>query len=125
MELILMAFTAVAIITTPSMVFGCGVIIDTLSYGSALLKESLTFMGFTKHQWEITPKCALVRHPKDPLPPCRNSTELFQRSQNIIISLGSRRPFISDTPSALAHPIPWGPPYEGITLVDYFWGTGT
>lgn len=49
------------------MVFGCDAIVDTLPYGPALLKESLAFMGFVEDQWEITPKGALVRHPKDHL----------------------------------------------------------
>ena len=44
-ELIPVAFAAAATIEPSSMVFGCSAMVDTLPYGSALLKESLTFMG--------------------------------------------------------------------------------
>ena len=68
-ELILVAFAAAAIITPLSMVFGCGAIVDTLPYGSVLLKESLAFMVSTDDQRDMAPKDVLVRHPKDFLPP--------------------------------------------------------
>ena len=62
-------------ITPLSMVFGCGAFVDTLSYDSALLEESLAFMGSVEDQWEITPQSALVHHPKDSFLPWRDSTE--------------------------------------------------
>ena len=43
-------------------------IVDTLPYGSALLEESLAFIGNVADPQEMAPKRALVRHPKDPLP---------------------------------------------------------
>ena len=72
-----MAFAAAATIAPLSMVFGCGVIVDTLPYGSPLLQESLAFMGSTDDQQDMAPKGALVRHPKDPFPSWRDSAELF------------------------------------------------
>jgi hypothetical protein len=47
------------------MVFECGVFVDTLPYGSALLEESLAFMGSLRVHLEKAPKDALMRHPKD------------------------------------------------------------
>ena len=44
-EFIPVAFAATTTITPLSMGFGCGPIVDTLPYGSALLEESLAFMG--------------------------------------------------------------------------------
>ena len=64
-----MPFVVVATIAALSMVFGCGAIVDILSYASALLEESLAFMGSVEDQWEMAPKCALVRHLKDALLP--------------------------------------------------------
>ena len=64
-----MAFAAATIIAPLSMVFGCGAFIDTLPYGSALLKESLTSMGSVEDQRAMAPQSTLVRHPNDPLPP--------------------------------------------------------
>ena len=77
MELIPVAFTAAAIITPLSMVFGCGAIVDTLPYGSTLLEESLAFMRSTDNQRDMALKGTLVRHPKDLLPYWRDSAELF------------------------------------------------
>ena len=45
-----MAFAVVATIVPLSMVFECGVIVDTLPYGSTLLKESLAFVGSVEDQ---------------------------------------------------------------------------
>ena len=45
MKLIHVAFSAAATISPLSMVFGCSVVVDTLPHGSALLEESLVFMG--------------------------------------------------------------------------------
>ena len=59
------------------MVFGCGAIVDTLPYVFALLEELLAFMGGVEDQWEMAPKGALVHYSKDPLPPWRDSTDLF------------------------------------------------
>ena len=67
MEIIPVAFAAAATIESLSMVFGCDAIVDTLPFRSALLEESLAFMGSTDDQRDISPKNALVRHPKDPL----------------------------------------------------------
>ena len=41
---------AAATIAALSMVFGCGVFIDTLPYRSALLEKSLAFMGSVEDQ---------------------------------------------------------------------------
>ena len=72
-----MAFAATATIAPLSMVFGCGAIVDTLPYGSTLLEESLAFMGSIDDQRDMAPKNVLVCHSKDPLPPWRDSAELF------------------------------------------------
>ena len=72
----------------------------------------------------MAPKGALVRHLKDPLPPWRDSAELFWRCEDIVHSLTPRTPVISDALSALAHPILWRPPNTGITLVELFGGIG-
>ena len=121
-ELILVAFAAATTIAPLSMIFRCGVIVDTLPYGSALLEEALAFMGSIDNQRDIAPKGALVRHPKDSLPPWRDSAELFCRCENIVLSLSPRSP---DSPSALAPPILWRPPEAEITLVELFGGIGT
>ena len=91
-----------------------------LHYGFALLKQSLAFMGSVENQREMAPKDALVRDFKDRLPPWHNSAKLFQRCDNIVISFDSTIPFIRDIPLALAHPISWHPPDEGMTLVALF-----
>ena len=108
-ELIPVAFVAAATIESLSMVFGCSAMVDILPYGSALLEESLAFMGDVKHPQEMAPKRALMRHPKDPLPPWRDSSGLFQRCEGIVLSLGSTTPFVPDGPSMLACPILWRP----------------
>lgn len=64
-----MAFAVAATIALLSMVFGCGVIIKIMPFGSTLLEETLTLMGSTKDQLEMAPKGALVCHSKDHLPP--------------------------------------------------------
>ena len=64
-----MAFAAAATIEPLSMVFGCNAILDTLPYGSALLEESLAFIGNVEDPQKMAPRHALVRHPKDPLSP--------------------------------------------------------
>ena len=124
-ELIPVAFAAAATIAPLSMVFGCGAMVDTLPYGSALLEELLAFMGSTDDQRDMVPKGALVCHPKDPLPPWRDSAELFRRCEDIVHSLTPRTPVIPDVLSTLAHPILWQPPNAGITLVELFEGIGT
>ena len=45
MKLIYVAFSTAVNITTLSRIFRCSVVVDTLPYGSALLEESLVFMG--------------------------------------------------------------------------------
>ena len=70
-----------------SMVSRCGVIVDTLPYGSVLLEVSLAFMGSRDDEHDMAPKVALVRHPKDPVPPWRYSAELFRRCKDIVLSL--------------------------------------
>ena len=92
MELIPVAFTAAAIITPLSMVFGCGAIVDTLPYGSTLLEESLAIMGSTDDQRDIAPKGVLVRHPKNSLHPWRDSAKLFRKCENIFFSFTPRTP---------------------------------
>ena len=116
-ELIHVAFTTTATITTLSMVFGYDVFDDTLSYDSALLEESLAFMGSIEDQHEMTVEDALVRHPKDLFPHWHDSPVLFQRCEDIILSLASTTPVLPDSPLVLAHPIVWCPPNAGITLV--------
>ena len=98
---------------------------DILPYGSALLEESLAFMGGMDDQRDMAPNNALVRHPKYPFPPWRDSAELFWRCKNIVLSLTSRIPVIPNVPSALAYSILWQPPDVGITLVELFGGIGT
>ena len=107
------------------MVFGCGAIVDTLPYGSVFLEESLAFMGSIDDQRDMAPKDVLVCHPKDSLPPWRDSAELFRRCENIVLSITPRTSVIPDAPSALAHPISWRPPDAGITLVELLGGIGT
>ena len=81
-------------------------------------------MDSTENQQEITPKGALVRHPNDHLPHWRDSIELFWRCEDIVFSPCFTLPVITNTPSPLAHPIPWCLPDEGITLVELFGGIG-
>ena len=120
-----MAFAAAATIIPLFMVFGCGAIVDTLPYGSALLEESLAIMGSTYDQRDMAPKGALVRHPKDSLHPWRDSAKLFRRCENISLSFIPRIPIVLDAPLTLAHLILWRPPDAGITLVKLFGGIGT
>ena len=120
-----MAFVAAATIPPFSMVFGCGVFIDTLAYGSALLEESLAFMGSVEDQRVMAPQSALVHHPKDPICSWHDSIELLRRCEDIILSLSSITPVISDSTSALVNPILWCPPDKGITLVEVFEGIET
>ena len=107
------------------MVFGCSAIVDTLPYGSALLEESLAFMGDVEDPREMIPRQALVRHPKDLLLLWRDFVGLFQRCKDIVLSLISTIPIISDSLFMLARPILWRPPNTGITLVEMFRGIGT
>ena len=107
------------------MVFGCGALVDMLPYGFALLEESLAFIGNAEDPQKMAPKDALVRHPKDPLLPWRDSPELLRRCKDNIFSLVPTTPLLSDILSALAHPIVWRPPNMGITLVELFGGIGT
>ena len=107
------------------MIFGCGVLVDTVPYGSVLLEESLAFMSNAEDSKHVAPTDTLVRHPKDPLPPWRDSLELLRRCENIILSLTPTTPLLPDSPSTLAHPIVWRPPDKGITLVELFGGIGT
>ena len=76
-ERIPLAFTAATTIASLSMVFGCGAIVDTLSYGSVLLEESLAFMGSVEDQREMAPHNILIRHSHDPHLPWHDSAELF------------------------------------------------
>ena len=108
-----------------SMVFGCGALIDILPCGSALLEDSLAFIGSVEDQQAMAPQSALVHHPKDLLRPWSDSTILLQRCEDIILSFGSNTPVILDSPSALVHPILWRPPDKGITLVEVIRGIGT
>ena len=50
MELIFVAFAATATIAPLSMVFGCGVVVNTLLYWSVSLEESLAFMESAEDQ---------------------------------------------------------------------------
>ena len=120
-----MAFAAAATIAPLYMVFGCGVVVDTLSYGSVLLEESLAFMGSIEDQREMAPHTTLVRHSQDPHPLWRDSAELFWQCEHIVLSLASTTLVIPDSPSTLAHHILWRPPNVGITLVELFGGIGT
>ena len=76
-ELIHVAFGMAATIKPLSMVFGYSVIVDTLPYAAALSEESLVFMGDIDDPRYMAPRRALVRHPKDPLHPWRDSSGLF------------------------------------------------
>lgn len=49
-EFIYVAFAAAATLAPLIMVFGCSAIVNTLPYSSALLEESLTFMGSVENQ---------------------------------------------------------------------------
>ena len=124
-EFIHVAFAAAATIAPLSMVFGCGVVLDTLPYGSALLEESLAFMGSADNQRQMAPHSTLVHHSQDPPPSWRDSAKLFQRCEDIVFCLASTTLVIPDSPSALAHPILWRPPGVGIILVELFGGIGT
>ena len=64
-ELIPVAFAAAATIAPLSLVSECSAIVDTLPYGSALLEESLAFIGGTDNQRDMAPNNALMHHPKD------------------------------------------------------------
>ena len=116
------AFAATAITTPLSIVFGCGAIVNTLPYGSALMKESPAYMGSTEDQREMAPKSASVRHPNDHFLPWRNSSKLFQRYEEIILFLRSTTLVIPDTPLVLVHPILWRPLDKGKILVTLFGG---
>ena len=73
----------------------------------------------------MTSKNALVRCPKDPLPPWRDFAELPLRCEDIVLSSDSTTPVILVSLSALAHSILWRPLDEGITLVELFGGIGS
>jgi hypothetical protein len=90
-ELIPMAFAAAATITPSPMVFGCGAFVDTLPYDSALLEESLAFMGIVEDQQKMVSHDTLVHHPKNPLFPSYDFLELLRRCENIILSFSSLR----------------------------------
>ena len=107
------------------MVFGCGVIADTLPYGFALLEESLAFIGGTYDQRDMAPNNALVCHAKVPLPNGTIPLSYSVRCENIVLSLIPRTPVIPDASSTLAHSILWRPPDARITLVELFGGIGT
>ena len=62
MELNHVAFAAAATIASLSMVFECGVVLGTLPYESALLEESLAFIGSVENQREIIPHSTFVPH---------------------------------------------------------------
>ena len=53
-------------------------------------------MGNTEDHREMTPKDALVHHPNDHLSFWRTSAELFWRCEDIVLSLGSTIPIISE-----------------------------
>jgi hypothetical protein len=57
-ELIPVVFAAAATIEPLSMVFGCSTFVDTLLYGSALLEESLAFMGNVEDSRDMAPRRA-------------------------------------------------------------------
>ena len=59
------AFMAAATITPLSMVFECVAVVNTLPCGSAILEESLAFMGSVEDQRGMPPKGALVCHSKN------------------------------------------------------------
>jgi hypothetical protein len=82
-------------------------------------------MGDVEDPRDMAPRRALVLHPKDPLPPWHDSSGLFQRCEDIVLSLSSTTPFILDGPSTLARPILWCLPDTGITLVELFGGITT
>ena len=115
-----MAFAAAATIAPLSMVFGCGAIVHTLTYGCALLDKSLAFMGSTDDQRNMAPKGVLVRHPKDPLLPWHDSAELFRKCEDIVLSLTPRTLVILDALSTSTHPILWWPPNTGLLWWNYF-----
>ena len=122
--LIHVAFAVSITIAPLSMVSRCGAFIDTLPYGFSLLGESLAFMGSAEDQYDMAPQSALVCHPKDPLPPWRDSTH-FSRDVRKLLYLVSTTPVIADKPLALAHSILWHPLDKGITLVKLFGGIST
>ena len=62
-----MPFAEAATIPLPPMVFGCGALVNTLPYGSALLEESLASMSNAKNSKQMAPKDTLVCHPREPL----------------------------------------------------------
>lgn len=111
---ILVAFTAATTIAFLSIILKYGVLVDILSYGFTLLEESLVFIRSSEDQHGMTPKYALVRHPKELLPPWRNLFKLFWRCEDIMLSLASMTAVLPDSLSALGHPIVWCPPDAGI-----------
>ena len=117
-----MTFAAATTIAPLSMVSGCGVSINTLPYSSALLEESLAFMGSVEDQQPMALHSVLVRNPKDPFSPWRDSIEILRRCEDIILFLASITLVIPDSPLALPHPILWHPPDKGIILVEVFGG---
>ena len=82
-----MAFSVAATIAPLTIDFGCGAFVDTLPYGSALFEESLALIENVEDQQKMVFKNTLVRHPKDPLPPWRDSPKLLRQYGNIILSL--------------------------------------
>jgi hypothetical protein len=82
-------------------------------------------MGDVKDPREMAPRHTLIRHPQDPLPPWHDSSGLFQRCEDIVLSLDSTTPFILDGQSTLARPILWHPLNTGITLLELFGGIDT
>ena len=85
-------------------------------------KHIALWLCVTEDQWKMTPKGALVHHPKDLLPPWRDSMELFWRCDDIVFTVRSTIPVIPDTPLSLAHSIPWHSASKGFILVKVFGG---
>ena len=102
-EIIHVAFAATAIIEPLSMVFGCSAIVDTFSFGSALLEESFAFMRDVGDTREMAPRHALVRHPKDPLHPWHDSKDMRTLSSLLVL------PYLS---FRMVHPR-WHAPFCG------------
>ena len=82
-------------------------------------------MGSIEDPQEMAPKDVLVHHSKDPLPLCRDSSELVRRCGDIILYLTPTTPLLPDYSLVLAHPIVWRLPDAEIILVELFGGIDT
>ena len=117
-ELNVVAFAAAATIAPLSMVFGIGVIVDTLPYG-------LHYWGSVEDQWEMAPKGALCAIPRFLFLPVAIPPSYYGGVKTLFsFSILQHHSYV--IPHQCWHiPFHGGLPDEGTTLVILFAGIRT